>query len=330
MAAEIRLSYDPYDAVDWTAEQRYYNFHAAHIRGGDPTAILRRYEASGHGGVIVSDAPCRDDKRQMDRVYWPWDVDPATLTRHHQDGMVAIRGAEFHGRGVNHVLGVHTDWEPSCEEDVDALIEGIGSHPRGEFGGLAIVAHPSTSHDPEDVDYWVRLFERHDALVGVEAWVGMTTAHEAVWERLLDTHSRRLWGFGNDNFVADERESTTAHFDVNRNYVPLRTHTADAVAEAIARGAFYITHAPDETEGEGRRPPEIESIDVDSGRQSITIRPRGDVTVVWRNSSGRVAEGPTLAYGDHAAVLSDSWVRGVLRGAGSVASTQPFSFDRSG
>jgi len=321
--SEVTVSYDPYQHVDWSDEQGYYQFHA-HVRRCDDV-VEQLYERTGHRGAVIGDAPCRDDHNQV-HPYWPWETPASELTRHHDNGMVAIPGGERDGGGVQHTLAINSLYNPNCGADSQTdLIEGICTTPLIGQAAVAVLAHPSPEISIDTYDEWIH---SHEHLIGQEGWQKSDKEHWEVYHEILDRITRQWWHVGGDDFSDNLSEFNDAR-DVNRCYIPLSEHTVSNVISALVSGAFYVTHAPDDTLDRNKRvePFVIESITTDEETQSITVETSEPATINWISSGGlSVESGPTLHYGEYPDALSGSWAYAHARSGPAETKTQPFSF----
>lgn len=321
---QIRVSYNPYSGVDWGAEEGYYQFHA-HCRKLDAGEVERLYEATGHRGLVVGDAPCRDDHDQVGE-YWPWPTTGADLDAHHDGGMVPIPGGERDGGGLAHTLAINSLYRPACGRETQReLIAGITDSPVVGDTAVAVLNHPTSARCLETYAAWIR---SHDFLVGQEGWHMAADHSWDVYHDILDHVTRRWWHIGGDDFSYN-RESFDRSRDVNRCYFLLETHSVENVIRRLVDGGFYSTHAPGSNGHAGNaHPPTIDAITVERRDGEITVDPSGTASVEWISTGGSVvATGPTLAYRAHADILDGSWAYARLRSASAEARTQPFSFD---
>ncbi|WP_162989743.1 hypothetical protein [Natronorubrum halophilum] len=344
--SDVRVVYDPYDAVDWrTVTAHKCEFHN-HVRGAvtEPAEVVDRYRELDYTVYAVADKGGRP-------IAWPWTafstIDGAFEDRNPEElGVVAFPGCEFaYDEHVSSLFSTLAHADVDGDEITDrweqshAIVDRTDHHVPADGGGLAVLAHPFFYYawsDPDDA--WERYrtdFEfrtREQGMVGLEVFNRTSIlGHDLrLWDALLSVFApdRLLWGFGVDDPTEYELGSD---LDVNWTTVLLDDTEFDptdqpasrrAAANAMIAGRTLL-HGRETWDPDSEDPapgPLVDALTVDRDAGAISIEASDYDDLGWVSDGEVVSTDETISLSaDHV-----PYVRAhLLNDDGGVTSTQP-------
>ncbi len=302
---------NPYAGVDWgNHHQHRANLHT-HTRNSDGlhgvARVIDLYREAGYTILAISD---------HNHVTWPWtkyDRDPVALE------MAAIPANEI--SDTHHIGSYFSEYNINGRR-YRPIIGRMGLPPTavterevfeaiGRAGGLAVFFHPGRYDYP--VEWYLDYYERFPHLIGLEV-VNRADRYpqdRELWDAILRSTmpDRPVWGFANDDF------HRRGHLGHAYNVFPLAKLSAEAVREAMERGAFYFSN--------GREAPVIDAVNHDPEAGTVTVSGSGYHTLTWISEGHHIARGGTLSYHEQANI--GSYLRAELHGSGGITYTNPFA-----
>ena len=341
---------NPYDKVDWKGYGRFkadLHIHTSRSDGHfSPHIVVDRFHDLGfsilaiadHGVVTYpwqefstlkpSNRTFRIREREMyylpdEKIFNYENRDPDSL------GMVAIQGNEVsHHHHIGSYFCDHQDLDSILTES--ETIEAIAAK-----NGLAVLFHPGAYDGSRrtrpfyPVEWYVNMFQRHDHLIGMEAFctgLSQQPANINKWDSTLIRlmPDRPVWGFSNEDYHGDYRPGGEVRHIMGRNgnIFLLPELSIEKVRSAMENGVFFIFHAPEGPDGPS--PPVINSIKVNSRKGTIDINASNYEYIEW------ISDGIIVHIGDQVC-LSDlpnigNYIRAVIYESenGALTGTQPF------
>lgn len=341
---DVRISYNPYENVDWSAVTHHKCEFHNHVRGAmnEPADVVDLYHELDYTVYAVADhgrAPMK----------WPWtafsDIDASFENRNPEElGVIAFPGCEFHvAEHVSSIFstlthhdidtgGITERWDQSHR-----IVDRTDQYVPDDIGGMAVLAHPFLYYD-DPATAWERYrpdFEsrtREQGMVGLEAFNRAAYFDQDVrlWDRLLTSFApdRLIWGFGVDDPVDYVRG-----FDIDVNWTTVLLDGSEfdpsdqpgsrwAAARAMIDGRLLIHKRPPWVAGrtEPASVPRVHSITVDRSDGTITIEASDYDTLEWVSSGDVVSTDETVTL----APEHTPYVRAHLsNGNGGQTSSQP-------
>lgn len=349
LGEDVRIAYDPYDDVDWTAVGHHKCEFHNHVRGRmhEPADVVDLYHDRGYTIYAVADHATRPIK-------WPWTefsaIDSAYEDRNPETmGVVAFPGSEF--VVAEHVVALFTTLT-HANVDTDAIdvrwdqsheiVDRTDHFVPSENGGLAVIAHPASYYYLDPENSWERYrpdFEtrgREEGMLGLEVFNRASVLDQdlRLWDRLLTAFApdRMVWGFGVDDpkeYVLGSDVDvhwTTILMDESEFDPSDQSGSRRAAARAMTAGRTLLhrRHSWDPADDEPASVPHVHAIDVDSSAGTIAIDASNYDAIVWVSRGNVVSTDETVELStDHA-----PYVRAHLANEeGSETSTQPFGLD---
>lgn len=330
----LRIYYDPYAQVDWTADKALLAQH--HDHAGSSTSRLMAYDNAGYNVMPLMDySGVPKMQSALRQRLWPISscVTSDTISRF-RNIKILLPDAEEVGLPQRHLTSPFltdfieyyegasdTDTTPKYRSEEDA-VELIRSR-----GGLPMLAHPWYSAAEILAGPDVFGMEIYSAYIAAKRAEGVPEfVNEDRNAKLLNNWDAALsagrWWVGiavNDHFgpyaAADATEPGIR--DSGKILVYAHEETLESYRDAFERGAFFAIQDNGVTKGGY---PKVYSVSV--GTHSVSIDAPDATDIRWIVSGDVIARGPTLEYSIFPS--RSVYLRAEIVGATHVVYTQPF------
>ena len=324
----------PYHNVNWNTYGQYKaGMHVHTSRSDDSQALfsdmIEHHYANGYDIMAITD-------HNVINRDWTSGENALTETRYNEiitgadrgdKGMLRIPYTDEQSMG-DHVLTFFADFNNPAFSTLRSNIQKAE-----ELGGLSHINHPgrytSDRGDREsDIKRYSDILMEFPSCLGIEV-MNMNDRHpndRILWDNVLKVTMRRgynAWCFANDD------AHSTSMVGNSFNMIIMPENNLDNFRSALINGNFYAVGRVAKTElgqsfSASGPAPRITNIVVNNTELSITISAENHTKIVWIANGTEIAEGGTLAIGDHEGVIT-YYVRANIIGPGGIAFTQPFA-----
>ena len=334
---QFKVSYNPYQSVDWTSWKRCLSQHHDHVKTSEKR--IRDYDAAGYQAVALLDYAGVKSKTYTHRErIWPftkffpqYQSDAAFMATaqnlkffipsmeevgvHHMTSPFMTKYVELFEKSIDHV---EQSWQYRNEQE---LIDEIDRN-----NGFPIIAHPTRKY---------RFYERLNHFNAIEIYNAfynfnhrngkiskdMNAHFVTVWDNLLAYKSNRIFGFAVNDwygpFNKDVRESDPDIYDSGKTLVLLPEYTLDSYRKSVEMGAFFALKDLGVKKG---GLPKVERIEVDG--EGIHIESDGG-KIRWIFCGDVIAEGADFPL--TALPHNFNYIRAEIQNENGTVYVQPFS-----
>ena len=333
------IAYNPYKDVDWYWWYRALAQHHDHM-GRLSLDRIRAYDQAGYNVIVPLDYAGKKSggSAYCDYRLWPvhqllsgFNSDQEVLATLNNIRLFIPSMEEI---GCHHItspfLTTYIElWEPdycavkepwhyqTSQQCIDLI---------NQYGGMAIIAHPT-----ENADFYLNL-QNYQGIEIVNAhyyrlWIlgqsqlDYNEYFQAVWDDLLTYKDTKIWGFAVNDWWGPWNNSEEAFIDSGKIIVMTPSYNMAGYRNSLEKGCFFATH----DWGAGRqnkgRYPIIAEIMVSD--HSITIYTDGVVS--WIANGQKIAEGYFINLTEFPPETDYKYVRAEISNAYGTVFTQPWT-----
>jgi hypothetical protein len=305
------VDYDPYAGVDWNLWHRALAQHHDHM-GRLLLDRIKAYDDAGYNVIVPLDYAGKSSGWPTYCNYrlWPvhrflrgFDSDEQVLATLDNIKLFVPGMEEI---GCHHVtspfLTTYIElWEPErCPtklpnqyETTQECIDLIN-----QFGGLAIIAHPTARaglykdlNNYRGIEIFNACYYQQWLMEqGYPGSINYIEHFQAVWDFLLMYKDTKIWGFAVNDWFGPWKDPGESYSDSGKILVMIPAYTLADYRNSIEKGSFFAVEDHGQGKPNKNKYPAVAGIKVTGS--SITIDTDGDVT--WIANAEKVAQGNAI------------------------------------